>query len=99
MRSSLSQRVSVPSVGHPGLRFALRIASDDTSAANHDVLQLTVDGHPVRTYAAAQSRSSYGDQVVDLTPYRGRTVTLAWTSTEDDATPTTFLLDDISVAR
>ena len=96
---SLSQRVSVPSVGHPGLRFALRIASDDTSAANHDVLQLTVDGHLVRTYTAAQSRSSYGDQVVDLTPYRGRTVTLAWTSTEDDATPTTFLLDDISVAR
>jgi hypothetical protein len=35
---------------------------------------------------------------VDLTPYRSRTVTLAWTSTEDDATPTTFLLDDISVA-
>ena len=35
---------------------------------------------------------------MDLTPYRGRTVTLAWTSTEDDATPTTFLLDDISVA-
>jgi hypothetical protein len=96
---SLSQRVSVPSGGHPGLRFALRIASEDTSAANHDVLQLTVDGHPVRTYTAAQSRSSYGDQVVDLTPYRGRTVTLAWTSTEDDVTPTTFLLDDISVAR
>jgi hypothetical protein len=96
---SLSQRVSVPSVGHPGLRFALRIASDDTSAANHDVIQLTVDGQLVRTYTAAQSRSSYGDQVVDLTPYRGRTVTLAWTSTEDDATPTTFLLDDISVAR
>jgi hypothetical protein len=59
---------------------------------------LTVDGHPVRTFTAAQGRSSYVDQVVDLTPYRGRTVTLACASTEDDATPTTFLLDDISVA-
>ena len=60
---------------------------------------MTVDAHVVRTYTAAQSGPSYRDQVVDLTPYRGRTVTLAWASTEDDGTPTTFLLDDIGLSR
>jgi hypothetical protein len=96
---SLSQRITVPSFGRPALRFALRIASDDTTAANHDTLQLMVDGGPAKTYTPAQSTSSYDEQVVDLTPYRGRTVTLAWISTEDDATATTFLLDDITIAR
>jgi len=96
---SLSQRITVPSVGRPSVRFALRVNSDDTSAANHDALQLTVDGHAVRTFTPAQSGPKYVGESVDLTPYRGRTVTLAWTSTEDDATATTFLLDDVSVAR
>lgn len=93
---SLSQRITIPFTGRPSLRFALRVNGDDT--ANQDALQLTVDGRTVRTFTAAQSGPTYVDQSVDLTPYRGRTVTLAWTSTEDDATPTTFLLDDIAVS-
>ncbi|WP_371400465.1 putative Ig domain-containing protein [Kribbella sp. NBC_00662] len=86
---SLSQRVSVPSFGHPTLRFALRVVGGD------DVLQLTVDGHTVKTFN--RSTPSYATQSVDLTPYRGRTVTLEWTSTENEGAPTTFLLDDVSV--
>jgi putative Ig domain-containing protein/subtilase family protein len=93
---SLSQRIMIPSNGRPTLRFALRVNGDDT--ANQDALHLTVDGRTVRTFTAAQSGPTYVDQSVDLTPYRGRTVAVAWTSTEDDATPTTFLLDDIAVS-
>jgi hypothetical protein len=91
---SLSQRISVPEFGRPSLRFALRIA---TEAPNDDTLQVSVNGQPVRAFTATKSTSSYVDQVVDLTPYRGKTVTLSWTSTEDDGTPSTFLLDDVSV--
>jgi hypothetical protein len=94
---SLSQHVSVPAFGRPTLHFALRVAAKDV--VTHDVLELTVDGRAVRSYTAAQSGPSYREQAVDLTPYRGRTVTLAWTSTEDDGTPTTFLLDDVTVSR
>lgn len=86
---SLSQRVSVPSFGHPTLRFALRVAGGD------DALQLTVDGHVAKTFS--RSTPSYAMQSVDLTPYRGRTVTLDWTSTENEGASTTFLLDDVSV--
>ncbi|WP_406047445.1 putative Ig domain-containing protein [Kribbella sp. NBC_00889] len=93
---SLSQRITVPIIGRPSLRFALRVDSDDTS--NHDVLRLTVDGHPVCTYTAAQSGPKYVGKSVDLTPYRGRTVTLQWTSTEDDAKATSFLVDGVSVS-
>jgi len=94
---SLSQRITVPLIGRPSLRFALRVDSADTS--NQDVLRLTIDGHPVRTDTAAQSGPKYVGQSVDLTPYRGRTVTLQWTSTEDDAAATSFLIDGISVSR
>jgi hypothetical protein len=96
---SLSQRVSVPSVGRPTLRFALRVAAED--ATSPDALQVTVDGEVVRTYAASNSasNSAFKTQSVDLTPYRGRTVTLGWTSTEDDGAPTTFLVDDVSLGR
>ena len=94
---SVSQRIAVPSVGRPRVQFALWVHSDDPSAANNDVLRLAVDARPVRAVTAEQSGGTYVDQSVDLTPYRGRTVTLTWTSTEDDATPTSFLLDDVSV--
>lgn len=96
---TLSQQVTVPTLGRPSVHFALRVHSDDTSTANHDALRLTVDGDPVRTFTAEQSGPTYVDESVDLTPYRGRKVTLAWTSTEDDHTPTTFLLDDVSISR
>jgi subtilase family serine protease len=88
---SLSQRVTVPSFGRPALRFAVRVAGADGS------LTVTVDGKTVRTLSGAGSR--YVGQSVDLTQYRGRTVTLAWTSSETDAAPTTFLLDDITISR
>jgi len=96
---SLTQQVTVPSEGRPRLRFGLRVHSDDTSAANHDVLRLVVDGDGVDTFTAQQSGPRYVGQSVDLTRYRGRTVRLTWTSTEDDSTATTFLLDEVGVSR
>lgn len=92
---SLSQRVAVPGTGRPQLRFAVRISGGDKA----DALELSVDGKTVRTLTGAQSGSRYVTQSVDLTAYRGRTVTLAWTSSENDTTPTTFLLDDIAISR
>jgi hypothetical protein len=89
---TLSQRVQVPSFGHPTLKFALRAAGGTGS------LDLTVDSRTVRTFAAGGS--SYKTQSVDLTAYRGRAVTLAWNSSEHDGgTPTTFLVDDVTLTR
>lgn len=94
---SLSQRVTVPFAGRPSLRFEVRVNSEDKS--KDDVLSVTVDGKTIRTLTGAQTSARYLAQSVDLAPYRGRTVTLAWTSSEDDATPTSFLLDDIAITR
>ena len=88
---SLSQQVKVPFFGHPALRFGVRINGEQAT----DVLKVTVDGKTVRTLTGAQTSPRYVVQSIDLTPYRGRSITLAWTSTTE--TPTTFLLDDISI--
>jgi hypothetical protein len=87
---SLSQQVHVPSIGRPALRFALGGAGGD------GVLELSVDGKAVKSY---NHLSAYKNQSVDLTPYRGRTVTITWTSIEHDGTPATFLLDDVTLSR
>ncbi|GAA3584239.1 putative Ig domain-containing protein [Kribbella ginsengisoli] len=91
----LSQQVVVPTTGRPQLRFAARITGGDKA----DSLKLTINGKTARTLTGAQSTSRYVTQSLDLTPYRGRTVTLSWTSTENDTTPTSFLLDDIAITR
>jgi hypothetical protein len=88
---SLSQQVNVPFFGHPALRFGVRI----NGAQATDVLKVTADGKTVLTLTGAQTSPRYVAQSLDLTPYRGRSITLAWTSTTE--TPTTFLLDDISI--
>ncbi|MFI5728859.1 putative Ig domain-containing protein [Kribbella sp. NPDC051587] len=85
---TLSQAVTIPATAHPTLRFALRI-----HPAAKDALSLTVDGKVIRTISATQAKPSYADQSVDLTPYRGRTVTLAWTSSG----ASTFLLDNVTL--
>jgi hypothetical protein len=92
---SLSQRVAVPGTGRPQLHFAVRISGGDKA----DTLTVSVDGKAVRTLTGAQSGSRFVAQSVDLTSYRGRTVTLAWTSSENDTTPTSFLLDDLAITR
>jgi putative Ig domain-containing protein len=89
---SLSQRLTVPSAGRSALRFAVRI-----SGGAEGSLKLTVDGKTVRTLKGAGPR--YVGQSVDLSAYRGRTVTLAWTSAEAETAPTTFLLDDVAITR
>ncbi|GAA0929061.1 hypothetical protein GCM10009554_11130 [Kribbella koreensis] len=91
----LSQQVAVPTTSRPQLRFAARITGGDKA----DSLKLTINGKTARTLTGAQSTSRYVTQSLDLTPYRGRTVTLSWTSTENDTTPTSFLLDDIAITR
>jgi hypothetical protein len=92
---SVSQRVAVPGTGRPQLHFAVRVSGGDKA----DALEVSVDGKAVRTLTGAQSGSRYVAQSVDLTGYRGRTVTLAWTSSENDGAATSFLLDDIAITR
>ncbi|TDU83675.1 putative Ig domain-containing protein [Kribbella voronezhensis] len=89
---SLTQQVKVPFIGHPSLRFAVRINGQNAT----DVLQVTVDGKTIRTFTGARTSPRYVAQSLDLTPYRGRSITVAWTSSTE--TPTTFLLDDISIS-
>jgi hypothetical protein len=89
---SLTQQVKVPLTGHPTLHFATRINGEQAT----DTLKLTVNGKTLRTLTGAQTSPRYAAQSIDLTPYRGRTITLAWTSSTE--TPTTFLLDDIAIS-
>ncbi|MEV6415224.1 putative Ig domain-containing protein [Kribbella sp. NPDC051718] len=91
----LSQRVVVPAVGRPQLRFAARVSGGYKA----DSLKVAADGKTLRTLTGAQSGSRYVTQSIDLTAYRGRTITLSWTSSENDTTPTSFLLDDIAITH
>ncbi|MBB2988053.1 putative Ig domain-containing protein [Terracoccus luteus] len=95
---SLAQQVTVPTSGDATLRFWLRVASEETDGRAHDRLRVTVDGTPLLTVSDTAAGGGYRLQALDLSAYRGRTVRLAWTSTEDDdGLSTTFLVDDVSL--
>jgi hypothetical protein len=96
---TLSQSVTIPSTCTSAtLTFYLLIDSQETSTSTaYDKLTVTAGSTTLATYSNVNKGSSYVQRSVSLSSYKGQTVTLKFTGTEDSSLATSFLIDDTAV--
>ncbi|SES17480.1 M4 family metallopeptidase [Actinokineospora terrae] len=95
---AISQQVKVPSTGAPALRFWLKVTTQETGTTAYDVLRVQVNGTTAVTYSNANAGTTYVQRAVDLSAYRGQTVTVRFSGVEDAYLATNFLLDDVTLS-
>ncbi|WP_426996511.1 S8 family serine peptidase [Pseudarthrobacter sp. N5] len=100
---NLDQTFTVPSgISGASLAFYLQVQSDETTASSaYDTLKVQVISGGVTTTLATYSNlnesSSYGQKQLDLSAFKGQSVTLRFLGVEDSSLPTYFYIDDTSV--
>jgi hypothetical protein len=102
---TLYQQVTIPATASTAtLGFWLMVVSDETSTTTaYDKLQVQVRNSSgtvlgtLATYSNLNKGSSYTNKVFDLSAYKGQTVRIYFTGTEDSQYATSFLIDDVSL--
>ncbi|QDG67785.1 peptidase S8 [Pseudarthrobacter sp. NIBRBAC000502772] len=99
----LDQAFAVPStVATASLSFYLKVQSDETtSSAAYDTLRVQAVSNGVTTTLATYSNlnesAGYLQKQLDLSAYKGKSVTLRFLGVEDSSLGTYFYLDDTAV--
>ncbi len=100
---TLSQSVTIPSTASSAsLSFYVRIdTAETTTSTAYDTLKVQViaDGvtSTLATYSNLNANSTYTQRSFSLTGYKGKTVTVKFTGTEDSSAQTSFVIDDTAV--
>ena len=99
----LDQRLAVPTgTGLASLSFYLRVLSEEGTSKAYDTFRVQViDGTTTKTLATFSNRekgSAYVLRTIDLSAFKGRTVTLRFLGTEDYSNATSFQVDDTRIA-
>ena len=100
---TINQIVAIPAgVTSATLSFWLRTDTAETGSTVDDTMRAqVVDGATVTTlatYSNVGTNATYTQKSFNLTAYKGRTVTIRFTMTEDSSLQTSFVVDDTSVA-
>lgn len=98
----LFQRLTLPAdICSAQLNFWLRVETNEPATAPvRDKLKLTVRKpsgtimKTLATYSNQDSSATYALQSFDLTAFRGKTIRLQWTGSENGSGATRFLIDD-----
>ncbi len=100
---TLDQALTIPAAaGSASLSFYLKILSDETTLTKvYDTLKVQVISAGVTTtlttYSNLNKSSTYGLKTLDLSAFKGKTVTLRFLGVEDSSLKTFFYLDDTAV--
>ncbi|MFD9879715.1 M4 family metallopeptidase, partial [[Kitasatospora] papulosa] len=98
---TLSQTVTVPATAAaPKLSFFLAIDTSESGTTPYDTLKAQVVNGTTTTTLATYSNATpggYAQRTLDLSAFKGRTVTIKFTGTEDASAATSFLIDDTAV--
>ena len=92
------QAFTVPSTAmSPTLTYWIRIdTSESTRTYAYDKLTVSLNGTTVKTYSNLSATNAYQQVSVDLSAYKGKSVTLKFTMNEDSRYQTSFVVDDIT---
>lgn len=99
---TVNQTVAIPATTGPAtLSYWIRTDTYQSGSKATDSMrvQVVVDGTPVtlQTFTNLDSSSRYAQFSHDLSTYKGKTVTIRFTSTEDSAWQTSFVVDDTAL--
>jgi len=99
---TLSQSFAVPSTATT-LTYWLKITTAETTTTNaYDKLTVTLKNSAgtvlaTQSYSNLNKSTSYAQKSFTVSSYRGQTLTLSFSGTEDSSLQTSFLVDDVSV--
>ena len=101
---TITQPVVLPSsASSASLTFALHIDSAETGSTVYDKLTVTAKSSSgavlgtLATYSNVNKASGFQIRTLNLLPYKGQTVTLSFSMTEDSSLQTSFVVDKVSV--
>jgi subtilase family serine protease len=96
---TLSQTVSVPSTcSSAQLSFYLSVnTAETTTSTAYDKLTVKAGSTTLATYSNL-NKGAYAQKTFDLSAYKGQSVTLTFTGTEDSGAQTSFLIDDTALS-
>ncbi|KNX36796.1 M28 family metallopeptidase [Luteipulveratus halotolerans] len=97
-----SQTVTIPSTAPaPRLSYWLRSDTAETGSTAYDTMKVQVASSTSTTTLATHSNvgtsTVYAQKTLDLSAYKGRTVTVKFLMTEDASLQTSFVVDDTAV--
>lgn len=102
MTDRLSQDLRLPAdAGAVSVTFYLHVETEEESTTPYDYLRVRVRDttgkllKTVATFSNVDAIPGYHRQTIDLSAYRGKTVRLAFESSEDGASSTSFVIDDV----
>jgi subtilisin family serine protease len=95
----VNQSVTIPSsVTGATLSFALRVDTAESGSIAYDFLRVYAGSTLLATYSNANESSGYVTRTINLSAYKGQTVNIRFSGTEDYTLQTSFLIDNVSVA-
>lgn len=95
---SLSQSVTVPAgCSKATLTYWLHIDTDESDRVAYDTFKVKVDSTTLTTLSNTDASSGYTQRTVDLTPYIGQRITVAFAAAEDSSLQTSFVIDDAAL--
>ena len=101
---TLTQSVTIPSTATSAtLSFALHIDTAESGSTAYDKLTVAVKNSSgatlktLATYSNVNAASGYQIRTFDLSAYKGQTVTLSFSETEDSSLQTSFVIDKVSL--
>jgi hypothetical protein len=100
---NVGQSVAIPaSASAASLSFWLRVdTAETTGSAVYDTVKVqVVDGSTtstLATYSNLNKTTAYVQKTLDVTQYKGKTVTVKFVGQEDSSLQTTFVVDDTSL--
>ncbi|MFB7236565.1 M28 family peptidase [Streptomyces sp. NPDC056269] len=93
-----AQSVSIPSgCASYRLSFFVHIDTAETESVAYDVATVKVGGTQLASYSNLDAATGYVEKSYDLSAFAGQTVTLGFTSVEDQSLQTSFVLDDVAI--
>ena len=100
---TLSQSATIPATAtSASLSFYVRIdTAETTTSTAYDTLKVQVVANgtttTLATYSNLNANSTYTQKSFNLTSYKGQTVTVKFTGTEDSSLQTSFVIDDTAL--
>ncbi|MDG4826999.1 S8 family serine peptidase [Asanoa sp. WMMD1127] len=94
----VQQSVTIPAACTSAtLRYWVRITTAENDGQVWDRLTVTMGSTTVGSATNLDANSAYVEKVVDVTQFRGQTVTLRFNGAEDQSLQTSFVVDDVTI--
>lgn len=95
---TINQTVAIPSTATSAtLTFQLRVDSAESGSTAYDLMRVYAGTTVLGTYSNVNETSGYVQKSFNMTAYKGQSVNIKFSGTEDSSLQTSFLIDNVAL--